>query len=327
MNSYNENIDKLKRIPLFDFVQNQLGYKFKPDKGKGFWKIFETKNGDIIKVGSSPNEEGYYLFKSEDIKSGSIVDILIYEGGKWLNEKGDLDYKKVFSTFLRVDFSVQKTSYIREVKKTKYLSRLEVEAKVCHLPRNQEMPKNNYFSKRGLASSVLAQFDLRANANETVFPLYLITDGKIEPASAIRYDFSNLPKYFLGKKGGSVSVLMLKSSRDFRQKKPLLVYLFESPIDALSFYQLHEIELKGSPFVLISCLGELAYDFLAGLQDSLKTLNAKEVIVCFDADKNGRKMTLRLKKYINPFPFVEKKVPNSYKDWNEVLMEKKTIKS
>lgn len=111
---------------------------------------------------------------------------------------------------------------------------------------------------------------------------------------------------------------------------PKDLYFFESPIDLLSYYAIHEEELlnKGD-FWLISIDGvaiEKVITFIRygfdnlDLKDTLETLN-----VCFDNDKAGLTALNTLQNYEIVDISFQDCTPKEEEDWNDVLKVKKAL--
>lgn len=106
--------------------------------------------------------------------------------------------------------------------------------------------------------------------------------------------------------------------------QPKNVFFFESSIDLISYYALHEKELleKGD-FWLIEIDGVAIEKVLAFLRYGIKYLLLKDWIeslnVCFDNDSAGLAALEQLQRYeCNGVPFTDR-TPKDFEDWNEVL--------
>ncbi|MGG5373485.1 toprim domain-containing protein [Enterococcus sp. AZ196] len=113
---------------------------------------------------------------------------------------------------------------------------------------------------------------------------------------------------------------------------PKQLFFFESPIDLLSYYTLHEKELitKGD-FWLISVdgTGSAQGKVISFLTFGLDKLNLKDELsslsLCFDNDRAGDNSTAQIQEQtFNGIEFIDNR-PKKHKDWNETL-EKETKK-
>lgn len=108
---------------------------------------------------------------------------------------------------------------------------------------------------------------------------------------------------------GSFTVFTTKNWQDNR-----IAYFFESPIDALSFYQMYKEE-----GVYLSTCGSLTHAFLKDILEVLKVFKTKRVILAFDNDEAGERMYQALTKRLKPiYPVCIQK--SKGKDWNEDIL-------
>ena len=93
------------------------------------------------------------------------------------------------------------------------------------------------------------------------------------------------------------------------------IYVFEAPIDLLSFLTLYPKDWKRQSYV--SLCGVAEHALLEQLQENL---NIRKVFLCLDHDKAGIKATERLEKILQEHRYSDVSVQQSqYKDWNEDL--------
>ena len=101
------------------------------------------------------------------------------------------------------------------------------------------------------------------------------------------------------------------------------VYLFESPIDALSYLDIYE-----NPYgALVSTNGEM---MVSKVINFVSEHGVKTVFTCFDNDAKGDQFHNIIKeemlgKKLN-FKLIRKKPNNFFKDWNEYLVDSKIKK-
>ncbi len=103
--------------------------------------------------------------------------------------------------------------------------------------------------------------------------------------------------------------------------KPNKIALFESPIDAISYYELYrptDIRLQSMSGLkdrtAVKAIKDLMLDCRA------RNIKAEKVILAVDNDKAGKEFTERWEKYLSP---VETHTPK-FKDWNMDLQNKKS---
>lgn len=112
--------------------------------------------------------------------------------------------------------------------------------------------------------------------------------------------------------------------------QPKNLYFFESPIDLLSYYAIHERELlKQGDFWLISIDGVAIEKVAAFLKYGFQHLEMKQCLdtlkICFDNDSAGLNALESLQIYdINGISFQDCR-PEIEEDWNDVLKKKGVI--
>ncbi len=304
------NFEHCKRLPLADIAIARLGYK--PNKGHDSrtWRSLVGPDGTKIITKSTPNEQGHYLFRcSEQEVSGSIVDLLAVVHGYSFSEireffKAETPFSPPLKTPppspIEEGSSKDNTAYIKQIMGSQ--------------PSAENSPLGNYLAQRGISIETMKYFGIgsgetfiaplyRRGVNRWVaqtFIKYLVVEGK-----RLRFFAKNLQKR------GAYSIFK-KAGRPLRSFDKIL--LFESPIDALSYFQLHREE-----GIYASICGSLTHDFLANLGEDLAYLGVKEVVIAFDNDKAGEAMR---DKVVQKIPdSIEKSIKKpAEKDWNEDLI-------
>ena len=100
------------------------------------------------------------------------------------------------------------------------------------------------------------------------------------------------------------------------------IYVFEAPIDLLSFLTLYPQDWKRQSYV--SLCGVAEHALLEQLQEHPNIL---EVFLCLDHDEAGIKATERLEKILQEHGYFDVSVLQSqYKDWNEDLKTRHGVK-
>ena len=97
------------------------------------------------------------------------------------------------------------------------------------------------------------------------------------------------------------------------------LFVFEAPIDLLSFLCLFKRDWKRQSYLSLGGVGERA--LLRFLSDSL---NIKTVYLCLDSDRAGSEACTRLNALIPDTYAVNRLVP-LFKDWNEVLQRREEV--
>lgn len=275
-------LDDLKKIPLAEFCIKQLNYR--PNKGHDskLWRSLKSPRGDVIITRSVPNENGHFLFKGESLGiSGSLVDLLLGVENFSLNEILDL--------YCRDDIVVQKN--IQHHPTPKEEDRDNTPLVKREILRYPFVSSDNYLTKRGISLETISFFGIGAGKENFILPLYRLSKKGWVAQTSIRYVFFRETRMRFFQKGlekkGAFSILKNKRNKVSSFKR---VYFFESPIDALSYF-----ELTGDKNgVYISTCGTLTNDFRFTIPLVLEEMGVKEIFLCFDRDDAGKKMTLDL---------------------------------
>ena len=99
-----------------------------------------------------------------------------------------------------------------------------------------------------------------------------------------------------------------------------VVALFESPIDALSYYEL----FGPTKMLLVSLCGTPSKSQREGLVAKIRHFGLKKVRLCFDADEAGDAQACDLRKSL-PLHFEVSRLRPLKKDWNDVLNKKRNV--
>jgi hypothetical protein len=100
------------------------------------------------------------------------------------------------------------------------------------------------------------------------------------------------------------------------------LYVFEAPVDMLSFITLHLKDWKDHSYVTLDGVSEHAM-----LQQLKQSLHLKNIVLCLDHDEAGIEANGRLKDILTEQGYTNISIMQShYKDWNEDLKAKHGIK-
>ncbi|MEM7175818.1 MAG: toprim domain-containing protein [Chlamydiota bacterium] len=240
--------------------------------------------------------------------SGSIVDLLHFVHGLSFDEistmfsSGLSDYEGRIATTRKEEEDTDNTKIVKEELK-KY-------------PNFDLSPPSNYLSLRGISIEAMRYFDIGASEDTMVLPLYRRRQGKWVAQTSIKYMISHDGRVRYFQKGlqrrGSYSILKEKD-------RPLKGYtkalLFESPIDALSYFQLFGVE-----GLYVSTCGNLTNELISSLPLDLKNIGIKKTTIAFDNDDAGDRMTKKISRALEDSGLeVEVEKPKE-KDWNDAIM-------
>ena len=300
------SFEELKRVPLSEFCIERLGYK--PNKGHDsrLWRSLVSPSGKKIITKNAPSKDGHYLFRCEDMGvGGSLIDLLLKVEG--------MDMAEIESRFggVSLDYVAPPAFENEDEKNVDNTER--VKERMAELPKVGHSPERNYFTKRCISMATLRYFGLSASENRAIIPLYRRFSGRWVAQTSIEYLLENGARQRFFQKGlrrkGSYSILKKREKKltDFSQ-----AVLFESPIDALSFFQ-----LKGKEALYISTCGSLSHALKTKLPLDLKNLGICEVILAFDSDEAGLRMTRALHSVLVAEGFKVGVEKPKKKDWNE----------
>ena len=303
-------LESLKRVDLAAFCIDRLGYTVNKKKDCRSWRALKARNGTNLFV-RSPKSDGVYTFFSPDNGSkGTIVELLIdIEGYTFRDVMREFGGSNIDSRPL--------PSTPKPVAKANQDNTLAVRAHMSRFPSFELTTSPNYYTRRGINMETLRYFGLGALADRACIPLWRRDKvGKWVAQTAITYIMSaegERSRLFLKgcKRLGSYSILRKKGMHSE------VAVICESPIDALSFYQ-----LKGLSAIYISTCGTLTDALLSSLPSDFKSLGVKKVIVAPDKDEAGRSIGERLWRLLDPLFECDAAFPEG-KDWNEELQKMK----
>ena len=351
-----KKLQDLRKINLAQYVIAYLGYK--PIKGKDTRKcrILQSPDGVKIMTYSSPNAAGdYYFHYLDEEGGGDVVNLLTRSHG--------YTYQRIREEFLEKKMDWQKlgkatptntytpTQADTKQAKARYASGMRT------IRKQKCKPRDGYFAHRGITLATLKHFGLIDGKEEVMLPLFSLHEGQWVFQTAIRYltykdDADNryhIQRFLAGERG-SASILFDpfrdNSSATTFTIEPAIhtLFLFESPVDALSYYQLFAAHLQGQRHVYLSTCGNPPDVFFKKMPEMVDTLKPKHVFVLFDNDKGGRRLAARvcqslegvqlpghivdfcfdhpagLPEKISMFSFMERVKGVKVKDWNDLLM-------
>ncbi len=135
-----------------------------------------------------------------------------------------------------------------------------------------------------------------------------IENGRFIPCGAINQE----KKINIGKKG--ISGTIIADNINIASKN---LYLFESNIDAMSFYQMYK---KTGTYISLG--GNVSEKQLTDLEELIKMQKVTQINFCFDNDAGGNRIRERIERHFSPYGTAKSSVltPKS-KDWNQDLQE------
>jgi hypothetical protein len=308
-----KTIEELKqKISLFDFATAH-GYVW--DKKAGYkWPVLKHPSGDkIILVNATQRTQGYFN-PHDDKDKGSIIQFV-------KNRLGTLFPTDVFKNDWYNVFII-----LNRHLNIPLADRKQVES--LHKPRTKKnMPgpafndllirlsNYNYLSSRKLTTETLFSnlFDGRifnytcfSKKEYIAFP-YFNDEGKIGGVEIRNDDFKMFHK------GSNRSSCIWHSNIEADIKK---LCLFESPIDALSFFQLY----GWNDTLYVAFGGQIGEEQIVTLKKIIEKLtNRVNIFCCFDNDEAGETYFNKMLRFFDSAQWLK---PEKGKDFNEELLYK-----
>ena len=311
-------INEAKRIPISCFFPN-LGMK-KTKESSGKWDIYLHPCGAKILACKYPySSKGFFGYENLGTgKGGSIIDLLMDLECMSLSqavayvcaeqERPKIEYKP--DRMPQKEAPPTLASLLEREKKLKQeLTHLVARAHVV----------DNFLDFRGISQAMQQKWKQKAKKCSWTVPFFDLFEGKWLIRSYLEHGIGDPKKKFAkGTRGGALSII------PFRKGLPKSVaYMFESPIDALSFAQLFDaqLEAKEKNIFLLSTGGRMGFSTLA---QKLTSLDIDELWLGFDHDQAGEKMALEVQEAVPLAKQIPKKMYQGVKDWNERLVGGKT---
>ncbi|GFQ82001.1 toprim domain-containing protein [Trichonephila clavata] len=317
-NRIKDDLEKVKgEVNLIQHAAS-MGYVLNKEKSSKTWAVME-KEGDKILIKNSPNQNGNWVYKSlsDDQEKGTIVDFMQNRGFSYQSICG-LSSSHLDDRVVRDQKSL--SAEIEDVLSQRYIAQEAFDRVV-------EYKKGNYLACRGIDGATYENCSGVKVGDKAVFALYrdIDSNGKGTMCSIISYQFDA--------KGSISGDGSFSSSQYFQKGLPrglsVLVdhnvpvkhiVVSESPIDALSYKQMHEIS-EGTMYV--STCGSLS----EGIKKEIENVfcNAKasgqSITLAFDNVKAGRQMNKMVSEIADAYQVICKpSIPYQFKDWNEELV-------
>lgn len=281
------------------------------NKGKDSkkWRSLTSPTGRSIIVKSSPNNNGEYFYVESGGGGGTIIELLEQIEAWNFTKILELTKETIVPNYTAV-----KTN--KESQKPTFLTEKQVQELASPY---KTIPNFNYLNSRGISNKVIQRLNLYTSEDTCLFWLYDLEDGKWYKKSAIRYYFSLFSnrrgKRFLASRAGCVSIITPCNTIEFSD----FIFFFESPVDAVSFYQLHYSVIRNKKIALISTCGSLTRSFLSSINEKMNFFKPKCIYLCFDNDFAGKEMAVKVNKALLVNCEVKYLLPNGGKDYNELI--------
>jgi len=295
-----EETEKIKKeLSIVDIALNN-GFEMVKKKSSKNTKVLDNGIDKII-VSKNISNKHYIFFSVEDGKGGSVIDF--YK--KYINDK---------KQFWQIIKDLKKYMKVGEIKyKLEATEKDEIETKKEILRLRPIEKANRFLKERKIEDKTVKAFypyvveDYRKNTSFILQSFNKIEEKlKIEDIGIDKRntDYKNVT----GEKG--LWGKNIEKEKDF--------YIFESPLDAMAFYQLYK--KKGN---YISTGGNLSEKEIKSLKSLYKHIKPHNVNICYDNDTGGKILADRLKSVFslsdNPERVINIIKPKN-KDFNEDLI-------
>jgi len=331
-----------KYINLVEFAVNKFGYKIKKNKSSRYYKTLKNE-GDIIVVSKNlDNGHWIYFNTRDDEDNGTIIDFIQNRTGYNLGK-----VRKILSEYLKE----KKEGKIKEIKDF-YLEPAtsnEVKTLLKELEELEKIQENNYLTKdRYISKKTLTDLPIYQDRKNNISFILLDSQGKVIGIAKYNKNF----KQIIGKKGVWISlqedINEDVENEELRRKKLIdkvkkinEIFITESPIDALSYVELKNIDL--SKTILIATQGQISektvnyiYAYLKAIYKYSECKDYLKIKLGFDNDEAGYLFALKIKNNLtekmqddkDTFKkslYIKIEFPK-LKDWNEELKKKKHTK-
>jgi hypothetical protein len=284
--------------------------------------LTHPKHEKIIVPTKPKDGTGQWVYSLTSTKGGgTLIDLLLQQGWTWKQIKDlAIDYQP-HSTPQRIlpqdKFPAYKGPIIDDPQEQTILAQKQFAS-----IRNNN--RQNYLTKRGIHLATYKDFSgVKANLHKAIFALYQGVSKDPRMCSTITYFFERngkSRKYF--QRGLPRGLAVLQTPGEIKQ-----IVITESPIDALSYKQIHSNKhsdkgIAACQTLYLACCGTLSQ----GIREELSEIfdHAKQhhqtVILSLDKDKAGKDMTNQLEALLQEHQCsYQVHVPPLGKDWNQAL--------
>lgn len=295
---WNRKVQTARTYPITQLIEER-GFTLKPISSK----VLTTEEHDSIRI--FPNTNSYYRFSTE--KGGTAIDFLVNEC--------QMDFQ---TAVLHLADKLGIENEIPKAAKTKQEKPQEKPAAFA-LPKKAENNKRvyAYLASRGLSGDLIHDFIKKGLLYESAEKHNCVFVGRNEkgiPEIGMQrgtYSFGNAFKGDVA--GSNYKYAVIYSAAE----KPTKVYVFEAPIDMMSYIALYGAESTAAYLAMGSTTKrESLKHYICGHPE------ITEICVRLDNDEAGLKAAHKIKDEFQDLS-VSIGIPKHGKDWNEQLMVKK----
>lgn len=311
MRNDNNELETFKsQINLVEYALSQ-GYSVDSKRTSQNSTYMRNANDERIVVATSAQGHGIYFTIGEGGDSGTIIDFVQNKQGLNLGQT-----RKALRPFAGLS---QPTAAVKRVRDavagdpatyTKPKPVADAQLRLERLKAEYVSLKpysNNYLLERGLSAETLSLFSKQIKQDERSNACFLHRNAA---GGVIGWEKKN--KGFTGfSSGGNKGLFIQKSDSNPSET----VILFESAIDAMSFYELGYAK-KGDEYIAIG--GAPSPEQQQMLLDRIKSSGA-HVYIAFDKDAAGDALAGRIAALLEQSGITNERITSQLKDWNDDL--------
>lgn len=300
MKNKDELEDFKKEINIADLANN---LDFKLDKKKSSKNcLLMEKNGDKILISRNSMNEHYTYFNLNNAKGGSVVDFY----NEFINTKKQPFFKTVLA------LRQLKKDLINDPNFNIKTSTKDTQETLTNINKLQELKDKTYLKDRYLSNKTIQEFENYIKQDEKNNICFI--HKKYEFEGGLKIENVGIEKKNNDFKGheGSKGIW----GKQIGDKKDL--YIFESPLDLMSFYELHKKE-----GMYVSTAGNTSETGLESLKNIVNKIDFVSINYCLDNDNGGEKVKERIDNIFSLSHPERVIIKPKFKDFNEDLKELK----
>lgn len=313
MKNDNHELETFKsQINLVQYALSQ-GYSVDPKRtSQNSTYMRHSGTDERIVVATAASGHGVYFTIGEGGDSGTIIDFVQNKQG--LNLGQVRKALRPFAGITKPNSAVKTAQAVIEKDPSTYAKPLPIADAQLRLERLRAeyvsltpYDKKDYLLSRGLTEETLFLFSKQTRQDERSNACFLHRNAK---GGVIGWEKKN--KGFTGfSSGGNKGLFIQKLDSNPTQT----VILFESAIDAMSFYELGHAQ-EGDEYIAIG--GAPSPEQQQMLLDRIKSSGA-HVCIAFDKDAAGDSLAGRIATLLEQNNITSERITSQFKDWNEDL--------
>ncbi|MEM9417174.1 MAG: toprim domain-containing protein [Bacteroidota bacterium] len=321
-------------IKLMDFATEKLGWQVSPVQEDDRGVVLKHQEHGTITAPRerNPKTGNWGFFWTHGQGGGNLIDLLEQQGWKWDKIR---TLKDSLPTAHQVTSEAPQASVSQPSDENKKEQSSQKETSDQHKERDPKKqtalaqakfdevklePGASYLEKQGIDGKMYASFpQVKTNGKEAAFMLYNVVEGKAHLCSTVRYctDKEGKSVHFF-QKDLPRGLAVLKGEGSVER-----LVVSESPINALSFKQVEEMEGHKVPGTMyVSTCGKLTERTSVGINHLFKEAKAQgqSVVLARSGDEEGIKISRELSVLAEQHGVGARiSIPPARNDWNAYL--------